>query len=82
MRLTYDPDYNMAHLRFQGKHTEGETIRASGEANADVAPDGSLYGIELLNAISQLTDDASGTLVIVYEVAGQQLGSIGARSTY
>ncbi|MCR4321130.1 MAG: DUF2283 domain-containing protein [Candidatus Brocadiaceae bacterium] len=49
MRFTYDPRYNIAYIRFHEKSTEVETIRISDELNIDMAPDGTIYGIELLN---------------------------------
>jgi len=50
MKLTYDPRYNMAYIRFQEKRAEVESIRVSDEMIVDMAPDGTIYGIELLNA--------------------------------
>ena len=49
MRFTYDPRYNIAYIRFHEKSTEVETIRISDELNVDMAPDGTIYSIELLN---------------------------------
>jgi uncharacterized protein YuzE len=53
VKLTYDPRRNIAYLRLQEKGSEVETIRVSEELNVDVAPDGTVYGIELLNANEQ-----------------------------
>ena len=39
------------------------TIKISDEMNIDVAPDGTVYGIELLNANEQLAED-HGNLII------------------
>jgi uncharacterized protein YuzE len=50
MRLTYDPRYNIAYIRFQEKKAEVESIRLSDGLIVDMAPDGTVYGIELLNA--------------------------------
>lgn len=49
MRFTYDLRYNIAYIRFREKSTEVETIRISDELNVDMSPDGTIYGIELLN---------------------------------
>jgi hypothetical protein len=38
-----------------------------------MAPDGTLYGIELLNADEQLRRDATGKLLIVNEATGEQV---------
>ena len=54
MRLTYDPRSNIAYLRLHEKTAQVETIRVSDELNIDIAPDGTVYGIELLNANTQL----------------------------
>jgi uncharacterized protein YuzE len=68
MRLNYDPKYNIAYLRFHEKAGEVTTIKISDEMNIDIAPDGMIYGIELLNANEQLGED-HGTLVV--DLAGR-----------
>ena len=60
MRFTYDPRYNIAYLRFHKKSTEVETIRISDELVVDMAPDGTIYGIELLNANEQIKREDMG----------------------
>jgi len=54
MKLTYDPRYNIAYIRFRAKGDQVDTIRVSDELNIDLAPDGKVYGMELLNANEQL----------------------------
>lgn len=54
MKLTYDPKYNVAYIQLREKAGEVETIRLSDEVLIDIAPDGSVYGFELLNANVQL----------------------------
>lgn len=54
MRLTYDPKYNVAYIHLRDKPAEVETIHLSDELKVDIAPDGTVYGIELLNANEQL----------------------------
>jgi len=71
MKLTYDPRHNIAYLRFHEKTAEVETIQVSEALNVDMAPDGTIYGIELLNANEQLRGDDGGQLVIVNEAAGK-----------
>ena len=71
MKLTYDPRYNVAYIHLKQKTTEVETIRISEELNVDLAPDGTVYGIELLNANEQLVPGADGKLVVVNEERGQ-----------
>ena len=55
---------------------EVETIRISDELNVDLAPDGTVYGIELLNANAQLLTEDRGKLVIVNEALGDAGKSI------
>ena len=72
MKLTYDRDHNIAYIRLRPKGREIETIRVSDELNVDIAPDGSVYGIELLNANEQLRAADGGRLVVVDEVEGKE----------
>ena len=72
MKLTYDPRYNVAYLRLREKTTQVETIRISDELLVDIAPDGTVYGIELLNANTQLCGGDEGALVIVNEALGKR----------
>jgi uncharacterized protein YuzE len=72
MKLTYDPRYNIAYLRLHEKGAQVETIRVSDEVNVDIAPDGTVYGIELLNANEQLCAEDGGNLVLVNEARGDR----------
>ncbi|MGO4883621.1 MAG: DUF2283 domain-containing protein [Bryobacteraceae bacterium] len=54
MQLTYDPQHNVAYIRMRQKSAEVEALRISDELNIDIAPDSTVYGIELLNANAQL----------------------------
>lgn len=72
MKLTYDPRYNVAYLRLQEKTKQVETIRISDELNVDLAPDGTVYGIELLNANTQLQGEDHGSLIVVNEAVGDR----------
>jgi uncharacterized protein YuzE len=71
VRLSYDPRYNIAYLRFHERTAEVETIQVSDELNVDIAPDGTIFGIELLNANSQLRAQDHGKLIVVNEAAGE-----------
>jgi uncharacterized protein YuzE len=73
MKLTYDRDRNIAYLRLRPKGTDVETIQVSDELNVDIAADGSVYGIELLNANEQLRAGDQGKLVLVDEAAGKEV---------
>ena len=68
MRLSYDPKYNIGYLRFHEKSGPVTTLKISEDMNIDIAPDGTVYGIEMLNANEQLAED-QGKLVV--EWAGQ-----------
>ena len=72
MKLTYDPRYNIAYLRLHEKTAAVETIRVSDELNVDLAPEGTVYGIELLNANQQLWAQDGGSLVVVNEALGER----------
>ena len=72
MRFTYDPRYNIAYIRFHEKRTDVESVRISDELVVDMAPDGTIYGIELLNANEQLRDADTGKLVVINEATGEQ----------
>jgi uncharacterized protein YuzE len=71
MKLTYDPRHNIAYFRFHEKTAEVETIQVSDALNVDIAPDGTIYGIELLNANEQLRGDNGAQLVVVNEAEGK-----------
>jgi uncharacterized protein YuzE len=73
MRFTYDPRYNIAYIRFREKGAEVEAIRISEEMVVDMAPDGTIYGIELLNANKQLACEDKGELVVINEATGEQV---------
>jgi uncharacterized protein YuzE len=73
MKLVYDPRQNIAYLRLHEKTAEVETLPLSDEVNVDIAPNGSVYGIELLNANQQLRSEDQGNLVIVNEALGSKL---------
>lgn len=74
MKLTYDPRHNVAYIRLLDASSEGEveTIRVSDELNVDLAPDGTIFGIELLNANAQLRGSDNGSLVVVNEALGEK----------
>jgi uncharacterized protein YuzE len=65
VRLTYDPRQNVAYIRLREQAEEVETVALSAELNIDIAPDGTVYGIELLNANAQLKGADGGRLVVV-----------------
>lgn len=72
MKLTYDPRANIAYIRLRARTEQVETIRVSDELNVDLAPDGTVYGIELLNANEQLRAGDGGRIVVVDEAQGEE----------
>jgi uncharacterized protein YuzE len=72
MKLTYDPTYNIAYIHFKEKQTEIDSIHISDELIIDIAPDGTIYGIELLNANEQLQIGDTGKLLMINESTGER----------
>ena len=72
MKLTYDPRYNIGYIRFKEKDAQVESIKLSDEFIVDIAPDGTVYGIELLNANDQLQRGDVEGLVVINEATGEQ----------
>ncbi|HYN10990.1 MAG TPA: DUF2283 domain-containing protein [Vicinamibacterales bacterium] len=72
MQLSYDPKHNIAYLRLQERVPEVETIRISDSVNIDLTPDGTVYGIELLNANQQLQAGDAGKLIVINEARGDR----------
>ncbi|WP_152046417.1 DUF2283 domain-containing protein [Aureimonas psammosilenae] len=72
MRLTYDPQANAAYIRFKDERVEVETIEISASVLIDLAPDGSVYGIELLNANEQLRAGDDGNFVFTDPESGRE----------
>lgn len=72
MKITYDPQRNIAYIRLHDKAAQVETIRLSDELNVDLAPDGTVYGFELLNANEQLLRVDQGKLVVINEALGRR----------
>jgi uncharacterized protein YuzE len=73
MKLTYDPRYNIGYIRFKEKQAEVQSIKLSDELIVDIAPDGTVYGIELLNANEQLQREDVEGLIVINEATGEQM---------
>jgi uncharacterized protein YuzE len=72
MKFTYDPRHNIAYIRFHEKGAEVEAMRVSEELIIDIAPDGTVYGIELLNANEQLKGEDGGRIVFINEATNER----------
>jgi uncharacterized protein YuzE len=70
--LTYDLRYNIAYLRLRERTAEVETLRISDSLNVDIAPDGTVYGIELLNANEQLLGMEGRAFEVINEASQQR----------
>jgi uncharacterized protein YuzE len=74
VQLSYDPRRNIGYLRLRDSAgVEVETLRLRDEVKIDLAPDGTVYGIELLNANVQLRATDGGRLVVVDEAPGRRV---------
>ena len=73
MKFTYDPRYHIAYIRFRERVSEVDSVRISDELAVDMGPDGTLYGIELLNANDQLRRDATEKRLIINEATGEHV---------
>lgn len=71
MKVSYDPKYNIAYIRFRKKTSGVRTIKISDEVNIDISHDGKIYGIELLNANEQLRVSDNGRLILTDESTGK-----------
>jgi len=72
MHLTYDSEFNVAYIRFRRKPAKVTTVAVSDELNVDLAPDGRIYGIELLNANQQLGSQRVKKLIVEDRRSGQK----------
>ena len=72
MKLSYDAQHNVAYIRLREKSGDLETLRISDELLLDVGPDGTVFGIELLNAREQLQAADQGQLIVVDDASGKQ----------
>jgi uncharacterized protein YuzE len=81
MKLTYHPKYNVAYIALRDKPDQVETINLSEDVKVDLAPDGTIYGIELLNANTQLAGDSGPELVVINQASGESQTLLLATAT-
>jgi uncharacterized protein YuzE len=72
MKLTYDPDRNVAYLRIREPAGQVDAVRLSEDVLIDMGPDGTICGIELLNANEQLRGSDGGQFVFVDPRTGEE----------
>ena len=73
MHLSFDWRHNIAYLRFGEGRQELDTICIGDDLCLDLAPDGSVYGIELLDAKRQLGEQGVAELVLTNQATGVTL---------
>lgn len=71
MKLTYDPEFNIAYLQLKEKSEQVRTIQVSDQLNVDLSDDGTIFGIELLNANEQLGGSSRKELVFQNDQSGK-----------
>ena len=72
MTFTYDPRYNIAYVRFKEKNDSVRSISLSDEFVVDMGSDGTIYGVELLNANEQLKRENGNKFSIINEATGKR----------
>ena len=70
MRLSYDPQANVAYIRLRERAGDVETIRLTSDFLVDIDETGTVCGIELLNASEQLIAGDDGKLIFVNDLDG------------
>ena len=70
MKISYNPKRNIAYIQLQKTETTVESHYLSDDVVVDIAVDGRIFGIELLNANKQLKLD-KGKLLIENELTGE-----------
>jgi uncharacterized protein YuzE len=64
VHITYDPEHNIGYIRFSKESGKvSKTLEISSDLNIDLARDGSILGIELLNANEQLRGDIAAIVL-------------------
>jgi uncharacterized protein YuzE len=71
MKITFDPKYNIAYISFKEKTEAVNSLKLSEDVIVDISPDGSIYGIELLNANAQINDIENGNLHLINQLSGK-----------
>ncbi len=72
MTVEYDMLYNIGYIRFKEIPGKVTSLKISEDLVIDMAGDGSIYGIELLNLSEQLFGDKAAELVVYNENTGHQ----------
>ena len=70
MKISYDPQVNIAYIMLKEKPVKVNSIKISEEMVIDIADDGSIYGVELLNANEQLNKSHDGRFEFINLLSG------------
>ena len=74
MKITYDSKFNIAYLALRDKKEKDvTTLQLSDEVNVDIASDGIIYGIELLDAKKQLKGDKNHLFFTVSDMFSKKI---------
>ena len=72
MQVEYDIKYNIGYIKFKEKPEKVTSLKISEDLIVDMAADGSIYGIELLNLKDQLFADQTTELILFNENTGNK----------
>ena len=72
MKLTYDPQANVAYIRLRERQGDVETVELTADFLVDIDETGAVCGIELLNANDQIAKGDNSKLVFVNSPSGGQ----------
>jgi uncharacterized protein YuzE len=72
MQVEYDIKYNIGYIKFKEKPEKVTSLKISEDLVVDMASDGSIYGIELLNLKDQLFADKANELILYNENTGSR----------
>lgn len=71
MRISIDAKHNVAYIHLQDRPETVDTVELSEDLLLDVGPDGTVYGLELLNANEQLRTAGLAELEIENAESGE-----------
>ena len=71
MRISIDAQHNVAYIHLQDRPATVDTVELSEDLLLDVGPDGTVYGLELLNANDQLRTAGLAELEIENAESGE-----------
>jgi uncharacterized protein YuzE len=72
MQVEYDIKYNIGYIKFKEKPENVTSLKISEDLVVDMASDGSIYGIELLNLKDQLFADKATEMILYNENTGSK----------